>query len=580
MPQTRATTAAIAANKTTEQPNTQEAITDPGEVDSVVTAKVQPSDTATSQATPYRLIAEMLAAIIQSGKLDPSTKQEVVKVIKIAREAESKAEVKGTGTTEQAQVSAIREAILKDLVELHNSLEKKIHRVQEGCGTIIEGTNKVLKEVAEAKTDTKDLTSKVDKVSDATDKFVSGTNSYRDALLAKPPPTSRANADPKVLNDMDRKAKQILVDIFDKEGDNILMKSLTSIIVKANEAIEDIKDGSKPKDIKVVAAFKTRRQAVLLTLNSKEAANWIREPLNEMEFTKSFSTDSHIRERTFNLIAPRVPITLEPSDDKHLHEIEEANSLNANSIRRARWIKPVERRRLEQTHAYAIITLTSADTANILIRDGLYICGTKVRPTKQKQEPIQCMKCRNWGHFASECTSAKDVCGNCGEGHRTSACKNRAKLYCAACKENTHASWSRNCPEFNRRCQIVDGRNPENAMPYFPTEHDWTLTVRPNSMPLEDRFPAKYTVNALPSMGGWQQVSKPHQQRKGQKRGTMDQNGRENPNLIPIPSNRAREAGELMDGGDDRWWQAEPSDSATGVEITDETSPQDPSGWD
>ena len=142
MPQTRATTAAIAANKTTEQPNTQETITDPGEVDSVVTAKVQPSDTAMSQATTYRLIAEMLATIIQSGKLDPSTKQEVVKVIKIAREAESKAEVKDTGTTEQAQVSAIREAVLKDLIELHDSLEKKIHQVQEGCGTIIEGTNR------------------------------------------------------------------------------------------------------------------------------------------------------------------------------------------------------------------------------------------------------------------------------------------------------------------------------------------------------------------------------------------------------------------------------------------------------
>ena len=72
-------------------------------------------------------------------------------------------------------------------------------------------------------------------------------------------------------------------------------------------------------------------------------------------------------------------------------------------ICKARWIKLVERRRVGQMHAYMIVTVASAETANILIRDGLIICGTRVRPTKQKAEPIQCMKCRNWRHFAGEC---------------------------------------------------------------------------------------------------------------------------------------------------------------------------------
>ena len=38
-------------------------------------------------------------------------------------------------------------------------------------------------------------------------------------------------------------------------------------------------------------------------------------------------------------------------------------------------------------------------------------------------------------------------------------------------------------------------------MPYFPTEHNWSLTVRPDRIPMEDKFPAKYAVNTIP-LGG------------------------------------------------------------------------------
>jgi len=179
---------------------------------------------------------------------------------------------------------------------------------------------------------------------------------------------------------------------------------------------------------------------VLLTLNSKEVAKWIREPGNKEMFANRFSAKAHIRERSFNLIVPRVPITFKPSEGKHLHKIEEVNNLDKNMLSKARWIKPVERRRPEQIYAYAIITLTSTNSANILIRDGLVICSTKVRPTKQKHEPIQCMKCRRWGHLAAECPSEKDIYGNCRNEHCTNTCRNRNEPYCMACKDGSHAS--------------------------------------------------------------------------------------------------------------------------------------------
>ena len=366
------------------------------------------------------------------------------------------------------------------------------------------------------------------------------------------------------------------MDIYDKDDNYILTKSLTAIIEKANEAIAGIQDASKPKNIKVIAALKTRGKAVLLTLNSKEAVNWIRESSNEIEFANAFSPEAHIRARTYNLIVPRVPITFEPSDDKHLCKVEEVNELDKNTIHKARWIKPLERRRPKQIHAYAIITLFSVDSANTLIRDRLVICGTKIRPVKQKFEPIQCIKCRGWGHLAAECPSEKDICGNCGEEHRTNACKNRNKPHCVACKESTHASWSRDCPKFIRRCMIYNKRNLENAMPYFPTEHDWSLTVWPSSLPMVDRFPAKYAINALPNMSSRQSL-RPRQPYKGQKRGTGDKSGCENPNLIPISLNHPREEGELSSSSE-RWRM----DAGTGAANanTDETTPYDPPGWD
>ena len=222
----------------------------------------------------------------------------------------------------------------------------------------------------------------------------------------------------------------------------------------------------KPEGIKVLTALKLHKDSLLLMLNSKEVTMWISEVENKMEFTKAFSEGLHIRERTYNLIALRILITFDPRNAEHLREIEEANGLNDNAIKRARWIKPLERRRADQMHAYAIFSVATADCANLLIRDSMNIFGEKVRPKRQKNELVQCMKCRRWGHFATECQTKGEKCGTCGGAHHTNTCSVKGKLYCISCDDNSHASWDRNCPEFMRRCAIYNDCNPENGMPY------------------------------------------------------------------------------------------------------------------
>jgi hypothetical protein len=472
-----------------------------------VTNPTQSVEEVPQHTSPLLVIARMLTLIASDNTLATPIKRSLDEVILFASKAVTE---ESEGRSEQAstaKVSEIRSVVRTELARVHNSLigelakhfnaqAIQINGVQDVTNAILTGNDKILKVAEAANAEIKEVTGKVTKVTDTTDKIISDSKTYRDALLKKPAQTNRAEVDPKVLSDLDRKAKQVLVDVYGDEGDALLSQSLTAIVDKANEVIASINDAAKPTEVKVVTAFKTRGKAILLTLNSKEAVEWIREAGNEIAFTKALSKESQIRQRSFNLILPGIPITFDPDQGKHLREVEEVNGLSPNSIRKARWIKPLNRRRPDQTHAYAILSLFTADDANGLIRNGLVVCGASVRPRKQKQEPMQCMKCRRWGHLATDCSADADTCGRCGDKHRTNMCSDRNKTYCVNCEDITHPSWSRECPEFSRRCLIFDERIPENAMPYFPTEHDWTLITRPAKVPLADRFPKKYAVNS------------------------------------------------------------------------------------
>src|SRR5258707_1068236 len=138
------------------------------------------------------------------------------------------------------------------------------------------------------------------------------------------------------------------------------------------------------------------------------------------------------------------------------------------------------------------------EVANCIIRDGLYICRVNIRPEKLRQEPLQCLRCRRWGHYAINCLESQDACGICGENHHTTHCTSPDKKHCISCKVDMHVSWDRACPEFIQRGKLYDEKHPENNMVYFPTEEDWTLTTRPNRIPVEECFLQHFAVNSLP----------------------------------------------------------------------------------
>ena len=411
----------------------------------------------------------------------------------------------------QEQISArMMEAIARKVEsKLETVLDSGMLKMSDMVDSVV-ANQKDLQKAAEKLTDNTETLQRMaqemgcsaKEASATTEQLASTVSSYKEALLTAGNALPRAgtkqmattNEDPRLTRDLDRKSRQILVEI----GREVIEGKSATEIKEKMEAVLNGMDLTPPEGAKIQEINKLRNGGVIIQLETKEAADWLREPFNKHAFTGNLDTNVYIKERTYPIVVPRVPITFDPLNQDHLREVEGANNLAPNTVCKARWIKPIYRRHPKQLVAYATLTLSSASEANRLIRDGMNICSNRTYPKRLKYEPKQCMKCRKWGHFAAECHAKADTCGTCRENHFTKDCTDNEKRYCVACKATDHASWDRSCPEFRKKSAHFDELHPENALTYFPTEESWTLTARPERVPIEDRFPSKYAVGSLP----------------------------------------------------------------------------------
>jgi hypothetical protein len=419
----------------------------------------------------YRMIADGIRQIIE--KFNP-TDQPRLALTELFTLATKAAEIEMSGQSLLEKTAGLEDKLTKSLEQFEKSAER-------------------LESVAA------ELNGKLATVSSTTSQLESTANTYKDALLKVPAQAAhvregQGEIDPAIAARADRKKRQVLIDFPDNQMTSF---SEMAIIEKVKDAIKQI-SSPPPENAKVEEVTKLRNNGIMVLFNTKEMADWIQETDNEILFTGFLATGASIRQRQHVILVPKVPITLDPNADVHIREIEEVNRLIEHSISKIRWIKPERRRNPEQRLAHAIFSLNSAEAANICIRDGILVHGVKTYPTRLKQEPTQCLKCRKWGHFANQCTATKDTCGTCGGDHWTNACREKTKRYCAPCDNNLHASWDRQCPIFLRRCAEYDETHPENALKYFPTEEPWTKVIRPVKIPFSERFPARFAVGSLP----------------------------------------------------------------------------------
>ena len=216
--------------------------------------------------------------------------------------------------------------------------------------------------------------------------------SYRDALIntsASNPP-NHPMIDPQVTQHLLMQSKQVLIDL-----DNIATESfsLAAICDLANEITTGL---DPPTDLLITIDEVTclRNGAILLQLNSKEAADWVHSQKIRTIFTEGFAPTATIKERGFPIMIPAVPFSFCPNEPSDLRETEECNRLPEFSVLSARWLKPPSRQSEDQMHGHCVITLNSAENANKAIRDSITIAGKRVCPSKFKKEPLHCLRCQ------------------------------------------------------------------------------------------------------------------------------------------------------------------------------------------
>ena len=307
---------------------------------------------------------------------------------------------------------------------------------------------------------------------------------YRDALMnddlgGRPPFPPHSLGYNLAAHDLDprqkareaSRAKQILVDFTELQDREKMRKtSLTTLIEDANLALTHAFPDSSAS---FVHAQKLAHGGLLLELNSLDATGLFGDRAAKEAFLKGLGGSATIRPRHYNVVVYFVPLSFKAGDPDDMREIEAANALEPNSIVATRWIKPVNRRLPHQTVAHAIFSFADPKTANKVIAEQLVVCQKKLDAVKSKREPVHCMKCQQWGHFASSCESPHDQCGNCGEQHRTNDCNSPGR-FCVPCGIDGHPSWDHECPTFNTRSREMDQRTPDNQLTYFPTEEPWT----------------------------------------------------------------------------------------------------------
>jgi hypothetical protein len=291
------------------------------------------------------------------------------------------------------------------------------------------------------------------------------TGTYASALINPP-----AHVNPKVAAREGIKARQFMVSGLNESK----LSHLDTFHLKA-ELNKFLMELGLPTG-KIRSVINSRSGGTIVEADSDEVAAWLANGSNQVRLCEKIGPKAEFRTRNYNVIAFNVPTDINPEEDNHRLEICEVNGLESSTITTAKWAKAVNKRSPSQRTAHLLLTFSDANAANRAITNGLLVCNRKCQVERTRREPIRCLKCQGWNHFARDCVVEKDTCGNCAGSHRTSSCQVDERA-CVSCKVNDHASWSRACPTFTKKIAEFNSRNPDNSLQYFPTADAWTWST-------------------------------------------------------------------------------------------------------
>ena len=351
--------------------------------------------------------------------------------------------------------SDLKEFVTDATCWIDKHLENKLSEISEATKTLVDSVKKSLNDIPPPGSNT----------------GFAPPLDYRQALVNPPP-----HVDPRLAAKEGIKLRQFLVEGVTRDS-RIGKMSAAEAKKTVNEAI-----GKAGGDgLKARSALRQNKSGLLVEMETDAGAAWLTIHANARSLCDALGPNLNVKQRSYNVFIYNASTALDPENADHLKEISETNGIQDGGLVAMRWVKPTNRRdRADQRTAHLILTFSNADNANRAILAGLTICQRRVKAAKPKKEPIRCMKCHNWNHVAWECIAKGDTCRTCGEtDHWTKDCTNKEKKYCVSCESDDHASWSRTCPIFLRKCEELDKRTPENNLPFFPASEPWTWSSTP-----------------------------------------------------------------------------------------------------
>ena len=130
-----------------------------------------------------QVIAEAINIILDKEKPEERVRSLLEGVLLYIRETEEKEKKEeAVSAREQPEVSTLHKLIKLDLSKMYAALAKQMDGILDTASVTLENTEKTLAGIQSMKEATSEISSKVGKVNDATDKIATTTQSYRNAL--------------------------------------------------------------------------------------------------------------------------------------------------------------------------------------------------------------------------------------------------------------------------------------------------------------------------------------------------------------------------------------------------------------
>ena len=131
------------------------------------------------------------------------------------------------------------------------------------------------------------------------------------------------------------KRQQVLIDFKKTEELQLEVMDEKTLTRKATDALYTIFTAAtdpKPAEVKLKSGILLRNGGLLLELNSNKAANWLRGDGVITNFLENLGSGASIKNRTYQVIVQFVPVTFDPTNDKHVKDFEGNNDITIGSI--------------------------------------------------------------------------------------------------------------------------------------------------------------------------------------------------------------------------------------------------------